>query len=42
MIQVAYAIAAHEPVRERSLDIGRVKAHILVPGAERSEPFNRG
>jgi hypothetical protein len=29
MIQVAYAIAAHEPARERSLDITRVKAHLL-------------
>ncbi len=29
MIQVANAIAAHEPARERSLDIGRVKNHLL-------------
>jgi hypothetical protein len=29
MIQVAYAIAAHEPARERSLDIAHVKSHIL-------------
>lgn len=29
MIQMAYAIAAHEPSRERSMDIARVKAHLL-------------
>jgi hypothetical protein len=29
MIQMAYAIAAHEPSRERALDIGRVKDHLL-------------
>lgn len=29
MIQIAHAIAAHEPARERSLDISRVKAHLL-------------
>jgi hypothetical protein len=29
MIQVANAIAAHEPARERSMDIARVKAHLL-------------
>jgi hypothetical protein len=29
MLQVAYAIAAHEPARERNLDISRVKDHLL-------------
>lgn len=29
MIQLAHAIAAHEPARERNLDIARVKAHLL-------------
>lgn len=29
MIQMAYAISAHEPARERSLDIARVKAHLI-------------
>jgi hypothetical protein len=29
MIQLANAIAAHEPARERSLDISRVKDHLL-------------
>jgi hypothetical protein len=29
MIQLGYAIAAHEPARERNLDIARVKAHLL-------------
>jgi hypothetical protein len=29
MVQMAYAIAAHEPSRERSMDIARVKAHLL-------------
>jgi hypothetical protein len=29
MIQMAYAIAAHEPARDRSLDIARVKSHLL-------------
>ncbi len=28
MIQLAYAIAAHEPARDRGLDIARVKAHL--------------
>jgi hypothetical protein len=29
MVQMAYAIAAHEPSRDRSMDIARVKAHLL-------------
>lgn len=29
MVQMAYAIAAHEPARDRSLDIVRVKDHLL-------------
>lgn len=29
MIQMAYAISAHEPARERSLDIARVKANLI-------------
>ena len=29
MLQMANAIAAHEPARDRSLDIGRVKQHLL-------------
>jgi hypothetical protein len=29
MIQMAYAIAAHEPSRDRSMDIARVKDHLL-------------
>lgn len=29
MLQVAQAIAAHEPARQRSLDISKVKVHIL-------------
>lgn len=29
MLHLAYAIAAHEPARDRSLDIARVKAHLL-------------
>src|SRR5688572_25005430 len=29
MLQLANAISAHEPSRERSLDIGHVKAHLL-------------
>src|SRR5437773_10987764 len=29
MFQVAQAIAAHEPARERSLDISKVKIHLL-------------
>jgi len=29
MLQLYYAIAAHQPARERSLDIARVKAHLL-------------
>lgn len=29
MLQLAYAIAAHEPARDRSLDITRVKDHLL-------------
>jgi len=29
MIQLAHAIAAHEPARERNLDIARVKSHLL-------------
>jgi|SRR5579862_9000012 len=29
MLQMAYAIAAHEPARDRSLDIVRVKDHLL-------------
>jgi hypothetical protein len=29
MIQLANAIAAHQPARERSLDVGRLKAHLL-------------
>lgn len=29
MLQLGYAIAAHEPARERNLDIARVKAHLL-------------
>jgi hypothetical protein len=29
MIQLGYAIAAHEPARERNLDIARVNAHLL-------------
>jgi hypothetical protein len=29
MIQLASAIAAHEPARDRSLDIARVKSHLL-------------
>src|SRR6266481_3301637 len=28
MIQLAYAIAAHEPARERNLDIARVTSHL--------------
>jgi hypothetical protein len=29
MVQLAYAIAAHEPARDRSMDISRVKDHLL-------------
>jgi hypothetical protein len=29
MIQMSYAIAAHQPARERSLDVSRVKDHLL-------------
>ena len=29
MIQMSYAIAAHQPARERSLDIARVKDHLV-------------
>lgn len=29
MLQMAYAIGAHEPSRERSMDIARVNAHLL-------------
>jgi len=29
MVQMAYAIAAHEPARDRSMDIARVKSHLL-------------
>lgn len=29
MVQLAYAIAAHEPARDRSMDISRVKNHLL-------------
>jgi hypothetical protein len=29
MLQMAYAIGAHEPARDRSLDIARVKDHLL-------------
>jgi hypothetical protein len=29
MLQMAYAIAAHEPARDRSMDIARVKDHLL-------------
>src|SRR5580658_2883360 len=29
MLQLANAIAAHEPARDRSLDISRVKDHLL-------------
>ena len=29
MLQVTHAIAAHEPARERSLDISKVKIHVL-------------
>jgi hypothetical protein len=29
MLQLAYAIAAHEPARDRSLDVARVKDHLL-------------
>lgn len=29
MIQMSYAIAAHQPARERSLDIAKVKDHLL-------------
>jgi len=29
MLQLANAIAAHQPARERSLDISRVKDHLL-------------
>lgn len=29
MVQLAYAIAAHEPARDRSMDISRLKDHFL-------------
>lgn len=29
MIHMSYAIAAHQPARERSLDVGRVKDHLV-------------
>jgi hypothetical protein len=29
MVQMAYAIGAHEPSRDRSMDIARVKSHLL-------------
>jgi hypothetical protein len=29
MVQLAYAIAAHEPARDRSMDISRLKYHLL-------------
>jgi hypothetical protein len=29
MVQLAYAIAAHEPARDRSMDISRLKNHLL-------------
>ena len=43
MLQIANAIAAHEPARERSMDVGRLKAHLLrvftdVLGRVREQP----
>src|SRR5437867_379915 len=48
MLHIAHAIAAHGPARERSLDIGRLKTHLLrvlsdlmVRFKELADPFSR-